>query len=200
MLRTLMICGILANLTVPMAQAAETDGIAFSAEVIRTRGDKRTQTRGKLHVSPEGIRGETTRNGTPVIMIHNTARKTVWMVQPAKKSYTERTGVEQKRPALPDETGSPCRMDKNVLCRQVGTEQIEGRRVVHWEIAQRGPDNREIPQAHLWVDPRLKMAIRERYADGMQVELTSIQEGPQPAELFVVPVDFQKITPEAPQP
>ncbi|MBF0190495.1 MAG: hypothetical protein HQL99_05015 [Magnetococcales bacterium] len=186
------------------AEAAEVTPLAFSAEVIRTRPDKKSQnqTRGRLHVSPEAIRGESQRNGVTVIMIHHTARKTVWTLIPSQKSYTERTGVESARPPLPDEPNSPCRHDKNLICRQTGTETIDGRRTLRWEIGTRGSDHRETLQAHLWIDPRLGMAIRERYADGLSVELSNIQEGPQPPELFTVPENFQKTasTPSAQTP
>ncbi|MBF0271651.1 MAG: hypothetical protein HQL98_06290 [Magnetococcales bacterium] len=184
------------------AEAAPPVMVSFSADVTRTRLDKKMQTRGRMYVSPEGIRGESQRNGVAVVMIHHTARKTVWTLIPSQKSYTERTGVEPARPPLPDEANSPCRHDKSLICRQVGMENLEGRRTLHWEIRMRGPDNRESLQAHLWIDPRLGMAIREQYADGLSVELSHIQEGPQPSELFVIPENFQKTaldsTPQTP--
>ncbi|MEO5347040.1 MAG: hypothetical protein H7834_11770 [Magnetococcus sp. YQC-9] len=128
-------------------------------------------------------------------MIHNTPEKTIHTLFPNQKLYTERKGVTQTRPPLPDDPTSPCRTDKTLICRPIGTDTIDSRKTIHWEIVQRGPDHREISQAHLWIDPRLGIAIRERYADGLQVELANIQEGTQPVELFQIPKDYQKQTP-----
>ncbi|MBF0628065.1 MAG: hypothetical protein HQL91_07575 [Magnetococcales bacterium] len=183
------------------AQAADADLLSFSADVVRSRADKKSPvTRGKLYVSPEAIRGEGPRNGVLVVRIHHPHRKLVHILIPSQKIYSEQTGIEESFPPLPDDPQSPCRTDKKMICRQVGNEMIDGRRTFHWEIATRGADNRESFQAHLWIDPRLKMAIRERYADGLTVELNNIQEAPQSLELFVVPQDFQKVTPASPPP
>ncbi|WP_420903556.1 hypothetical protein [Candidatus Magnetaquiglobus chichijimensis] len=128
-------------------------------------------------------------------MIHLAKEKTLWILLPKQKTYSERKGVSQNRPPLPDDPDGPCRRDKSLICRQVGTEKIDSRQTIHWEISQRGPDQREIPQAHLWIDPRLGIAIREQYMDGLQVELSNIQEGTQPVELFQIPKDYQKQAP-----
>ncbi|MBF0614421.1 MAG: hypothetical protein G8237_05800 [Magnetococcales bacterium] len=184
----------------PATLMAEPNPISFSAEVTRSRADKKgVSTRGKIHVSPEAIRGETTNKGITTILIHHTTRKTVWILNPSQKNYLERPTTDAGRPPLPDDPNSPCRRDKQILCRQIGPETVENRQTIHWEILTRTADHREHSQTHLWIDPRLRFALREHHADGLIVELTQIQEGVQPAELFQIPQDFQKIAP-APTP
>ncbi|MEO5334709.1 MAG: DUF4412 domain-containing protein [Magnetococcus sp. YQC-5] len=178
------------------SESPESRMVSFSADVKRLLTDRKTTVMGKLFVSPEGIRSETVRNGMPVILIHKPTRKTIWTVFPNEKSYMERTGIAISRPPLPDEAESPCRTNKGFMCRQVGTETLLGRSVMHWEIVIKGPE-RDVPHAHLWVDTRLQIAIREHYADGLVVELTNIQEGPQPATLFAIPTEYQKVAPPA---
>ncbi|MBF0416634.1 MAG: hypothetical protein HQL86_00075 [Magnetococcales bacterium] len=175
---------------------AESVTIPFSADVTRSRPDKKNpHSRGKMFVSKDGVRGESLRDGIQIVMIYPAIEKTTWILAPDQKIYSERKGISPSRPFLPDDPNSPCRRDKSLICRAIGTEKIDSRQTIHWEIAQRGPDHLEIPQAHLWIDTRLGIAIRERYADGLQVELSNIQEGPQPVELFQIPKDYQKQAP-----
>ncbi|MBF0127505.1 MAG: hypothetical protein HQM02_09875 [Magnetococcales bacterium] len=167
--------------------------VSFSAEVTRIQGNPKTTSTGKMYVSPEGIRTESVRDGVSIALLHKPEQKKVLTLFPAQKNYMENeVGVTLSRPPLPDEPDSPCRTNKAFKCRQVGQEKVNGRAVIHWEIVIQGQD-REVPHAHLWIDPRLLIAIRELYPDGLSVELSNIQEGTQASQLFSVPGDYEKI-------
>ncbi|MBF0296224.1 MAG: hypothetical protein HQL96_13630 [Magnetococcales bacterium] len=169
--------------------------LPFSADVTRMEKNRKGSDKGRMYVSPEGIRTESERDGVRIALLHRPERKSVATLFPDQKSYMENVvSVALSRPPLPDEPESPCRSGKAFVCRQVAREMLNGRAVIHWEIVMKGPD-REFPHAHLWVDPRLRIAIRESYADGLTVELTNIQEGEQPASLFTIPEEYRKMAP-----
>ncbi len=167
--------------------------VSFSAEVIRSQTGKSKQiSTGRMYVSPDGIRTETVQQKKTVWMIFKPAMKTVWTLFPEQKSYFERTNYALDRPPLPAEAESPCRLP-TFSCNKIGQELVEGRLTNHWQIELRDKKGTK-PHANLWVDFRLKLAIVEKYADGLTVRMKQIQEGPQPPSLFQIPQGFHKIT------
>lgn len=189
---------ILTTPTLVCAEPLKLPLIAFSADVKRQNADRKTTLLGKMIVSPEGVRSESERDGVRIVRIHKLAQKTIWTLFMAEKTYTELIDVALSRPPLPDEPESPCRTNQELICTLLGPATLNGRSVMHWEITTKGPQG-NTPYAHLWIDQRLKIAIREQYADGLIEELGNIKEGDQPAHLFDIPKDFKKIvTPAAP--
>ena len=172
---------------------------SFSAKVVRTQpGTPPLVTTGRMYVGPDGIRTESTQFGQSVWMIFRPAKKLVWTLFPDQKTFFERKNYLLERPPLPDEPGSPCR-NPAFYCEKVGDEWIDGRPVVHWRVVLRGAlgDKQRGNQggtshADLWIDPRLKLAITEKYADGLTVEMQQIREGVQEPFLFQVPEGFHK--------
>ncbi|GAB6040011.1 hypothetical protein JCM17961_06840 [Endothiovibrio diazotrophicus] len=79
--------------------------------------------------------------------------------------------------------------------RLVGMDTIDGRRVEKWESTAREGDQAQT--THFWFDPELSLRLREEFPGGASRELVNIQVGPQPAQLFEVPADYQAIA--APQ-
>jgi hypothetical protein len=74
----------------------------------------------------------------------------------------------------------------------MGQKTVQERVTQHWSITVLG-EKGERPYAQLWVDPRLNVAIRESYADGLSVEMHHIREVPQPTHLFELPAGFIKV-------
>jgi hypothetical protein len=75
-----------------------------------------------------------------------------------------------------------------------GTEEINGRHVEKWQFVQQIPGS--VIKFTQWVDPKLRVPVRVQGSEkSFQAELTNIQEGPQPPELFQIPPDFQEVQP-----
>lgn len=167
--------------------------IEFSAKVVRRDSSQKVAANhGMLYVGSEGIRTETHKNQQPVWMIFKPHDNRVWTLFPTQKLYMERTGLSMEWPPLPEDANSPCH-HKKFRCQKTGWQQIDGRHVIHWRIDivdKKG----KLPYAQLWVDPRLNVAIREVYADGLTVEMQHIQEAPQKSTLFTLPNGYQKVT------
>ena len=82
--------------------------------------------------------------------------------------------------------------------RMVGSETVNGRAAEKWESTAREGD--QVQTSHFWYDPELNLRVREEFPGGGARELANIQVGPQPANLFQVPADYQRTAaPQMPQ-
>lgn len=70
-----------------------------------------------------------------------------------------------------------------------GTEAVGGRNTEKWEMVVTRSSG-ETVRSQQWYDPELSMAIREQLPGGFSRELTNIQVGKQPDNLFQVPADY----------
>ncbi|MBF0183579.1 MAG: hypothetical protein HQM06_04200 [Magnetococcales bacterium] len=184
-------------------QALPSALVEFSAEVTRSVATRNgTSTSGAMYVGKEGIRTESRQDDQPIWMIFKPKQKLFWTLFPKQQVYMERSGLALDWPPLPEDEHSPCR-SKNFRCQKLGQKVVQERHTWHWNI-QVLTDKGEMPYAQLWVDPRLNVAIRESYADGLTIEMHHIREAPQPAHLFEIPSNFSKIdlpaTPTADKP
>ncbi|MBF0444176.1 MAG: hypothetical protein HQL68_01200 [Magnetococcales bacterium] len=166
--------------------------VEFSADVIRTiPGKSNKVSRGRMFVSRYGIRTEGTKNSQPVVFIFRPKKKVVWTLLPAQKLYEERLGMVVERPPLPMEPNSPCKIDKGIVCQLLGNVMFNKREVEHWLISRR-TSKQLTPLVQLWIDKNLKVALREKFLDGMTIELQNLEEKAQKIKLFVVPKDYKK--------
>ncbi|MGQ9658546.1 MAG: hypothetical protein ACUVQI_00315 [Thermochromatium sp.] len=78
--------------------------------------------------------------------------------------------------------------------RLLGKDSIAGRAVEKWEMTTTVPNQQPV-QSLQWYDPELKLAVREEFPGGFVRELTNIQVGPQPDELFTIPPGYSKMEP-----
>lgn len=167
--------------------------VEFSAKVLRHDSThQELPSSGKIYVGRGGIRTETSKNQQSVWMIFKPDKKIVWTLFPKQKMYMERAGLFLEWPPLPEDENSPCR-STSFLCKKTGMKRIHGRSVIHWRIDLVGKKKNTF-YAQLWVDPRLNIAIRETYADGLTVEMRQIREAPQAASLFELPEGYEKVT------
>ena len=68
-------------------------------------------------------------------------------------------------------------------CKQVGSENVNGRATTMWEM-QIVMGAIQLGKWTVWVDPQLKTGIKWRTANATTSELLNIQMGPQPASLL----------------
>ncbi|MEO5328045.1 MAG: hypothetical protein H7829_07345 [Magnetococcus sp. THC-1_WYH] len=167
----------------------------FSADVVRRepKGNQGVVSRGKMYVGQHGVRTEGEREGQQVWMIYKPAEKRVLVLLPQQKIYSESVGVEIARPPMPNEPESPCRKDPQFVCREQGRQVMGGRETRLWDIFLRSREGGVKPYARMWVDGILKIAIRELYADGLEVTLENVRQGLQAKELFEVSEDFKRV-------
>lgn len=179
-------------------EAASQQRAEFSAEVVRSDpAHPGTTTSGMMYVGRDGIRTETSQDDQMVWMIFRPASKSVWTIFPKQQVYMERANLPLEWPPLPEDENSPCR-NKNFRCKKVGTQKIHDRLTAHWVIHTVN-EKGETPYAQMWVDPRLNVAIREAYADGLTVEMRKIRESAQAPQLFELPAGYKKMAlPPAP--
>ncbi|MBF0159171.1 MAG: hypothetical protein HQL58_06565 [Magnetococcales bacterium] len=80
--------------------------------------------------------------------------------------------------------------------RLIGYETIHGREAERWEISQSFQNKTQ--SYTQWVDKQLRLPVRTTGQQPFRFEVTSIQEGVQPEQLFQLPEGFQEVA--APQP
>lgn len=181
------------NLYPDSGQAKQQRPVGFSAKVVRSDSTHQEPSNsGMMYVGHSGIRTETNKDQQPVWMIFKPEQKIVWTLFPKQKMYMERVGLSLEWPPLPEDKNSPCKNEK-FRCQKVGWKKINNRSVIHWKIDLMGVHGKSF-YAQLWVDPRLNVAIRETYADGLTVEMHQIHEAPQAASLFELPEGYRKVT------
>lgn len=76
----------------------------------------------------------------------------------------------------------------------VGEETLHGRAVEKWETVVTAP-SRPASRTFQWYDPKLRLAIKQELPGGIVHELRDIEVGDQPDELFSVPQDYERLTP-----
>ncbi|MBF0622098.1 MAG: hypothetical protein HQL54_09235 [Magnetococcales bacterium] len=169
---------------------------SFSADVVRNHPHHpERNSSGRMFVSPSKVRTEGILDGHAVVILFHTDQNKAWMLFPKQKRFTPYPGKDFSRPPLPYEKESPCYTNPAYQCHKRGRIRIEGRLVEHWEVFVLH-EGRRMPHMQLWVDPKLKIAIREHYADGMTVELKNLHEGAQPPNMFTIPVDYKELPSE----
>jgi len=76
-----------------------------------------------------------------------------------------------------------------ISCERVGPEEVDGRAAVKY---QRTGDNGR--RDYVWIDVNLRYVIKWR-ADATEAELRNVREGPQWADWFEIPADYEAARP-----
>ena len=152
---------------------------------------------GKIYVAREHMRLDMEsgpRGGASVIT--NFPTKTTDILMPDRHMYMEVSADQQamaRRPGMAPQIkpfadpNNPCANDTAKTCKKIGVEQVNGRTCDHWEIT-----DKEGQVTNAWIDQKLHFPIKE-ITPSSTWQVTNIQEGDQPASLFVVPAGYQKM-------
>jgi hypothetical protein len=82
---------------------------------------------------------------------------------------------------------NPCANEEGWTCKNLGTEQVNGRPCDHWQITDKnGKVN------NTWIDQKLHFPIKSVSDDGTW-ELTNIKDGEPEASLFEIPAGYKKM-------
>lgn len=145
---------------------------------------------GKVRTDPQ----ETGTTAEQAYVILDLARRTATVVNVGQKNYMQKTASSQDLQFYASGP-SPC-PSPAAACKDQGSETINGRNVEKWEISQ--PLQGQTLLTRVWVDAKLRVWIKAEVTAGTTMvlshELQNIQEGSQPASLFVIPAGFREMT------
>jgi hypothetical protein len=171
----------------------------FSADVV-DKSEKGSSTPTKIYAGKDKMRFEgREQNGRTGTMIINLATQTTDILVPERKMYIEsvsgqgpgsRRGFNFFRATDPDNACDEWRkmaVKSSGSCHKIGSETVNGRSTVKYE----GTDD-DGTVSSVWIDPKLRFPVKWQGKNGGG-ELRNIQEGAQPASLFVIPPDYQKM-------
>lgn len=190
----------LAPAQTPSPAQTPTHARPFSADMEENATDLAGNMRdikGKMYVSRPLLRMDMQQPGHPlIILLVNTATKTTDMLYPEQHKYMEikanpknpmehGNGVATEIAAL---RSNPCAEGKDATCKNIGTEQVNGRTCEHWQII----DNKGKVIGDVWLDKSLRIGIKSVSERGTR-QLTNIKEGEQPASLFKIPTGYRKM-------
>lgn len=152
-------------------RAANAGQTAFSAlEVRSASGEKPVEMR--VFISDGRTRLERGQGDQQRIEITDAGQGVRWLLNPGVKEYTEQRmsragpGMQpgKRRPSLPGEAGSPCGQG-GISCKQLGTEQRNGRTAEKWEILMaRGQQSMRLL---VWIDRTATIpVVRQEFPGG----------------------------------
>jgi hypothetical protein len=190
-----VLCTVLFSL---LATAAFAQG-EFSAEVVNNSAKESTGPT-KIYVSKDKMRLEGhEQSGHTGMVIVNFATQTTDILIPERKMYIESAmgrGPGSQRMFNFFRAGdveNACDEWQKLAtkpggkCRKIGNEVVNGRSTIKYEgTAVDG----EV--TYVWIDPKLRFPVKWQEKNGGG-ELRNIEEGTQPASLFVIPSDYQKM-------
>jgi hypothetical protein len=170
----------------------------FSSDITVTSASEGQQTKGKMFFDKGKMRMDMNAQGRQMSMIVDSAKETSYMLMNEQKMYmeikTDAAGGRRRGPRMPDikQMGeNPCATEKDVTCKKVGTETVNGRTCDKWEFTSTAdPKNTRTA----WIDQKTHMPIKTVSAEST-MEMTNFKEGPQDSKLFEVPADYQKFDP-----
>jgi hypothetical protein len=189
--------GLLITAVLPFAVRAQ----EFAADTV-THDSSGKIYRGKVYRSATMIRAESATPGAnpngATIVIVDIARQTSNTLAPNQKMNMVAHGLGALNKvgiALPVNE-NPCTSVRGgpppagTGCKKLGEETVNGRHTTKWEVTE--TINGHAGAQTVWVDGNLHSMVKLQFGPFTE-ELLNIQEGPQPASLFVVPADYRQM-------
>jgi hypothetical protein len=153
-------------------------------------------TESRLFVSGGKLRLET-RGLVDLVLLVDPASRTTLALYPAQKVYRQLGSrpsqyfrVTDPQHACPDwqqAAGRP------LNCEKVGNEDVGGREAVKYKSSN--PDG---SVDYIWIDSKLDYVVKWDMS-GAAAELRNVKEGPQSADLFVIPQGYDVLKPQRKQ-
>jgi hypothetical protein len=193
---------IFAVVLVPNVASAQ----QFSADL--SRRDAAGQiTKGRLLVAGDKIRIEAPGLQTGFFLVQTDA-KTVYFVQPDRGVFMDALQSSVLTELLvPVDPDAPCPKWQEMAqisgsaagggawqCNRIATETHDGHAILKYDMTS--PRGRHYSS---WIDPQLRYVVRieshDGSTDGSAIELTNVQEAPQPDSAFTMPAGLRKFDP-----
>ncbi len=169
-------------------------GVAHGARPARDMDGKIYFAQGHMRMDVQG--GPGGPGGGQSIIITNFKEQVTDILLPAQHMYMEHKmgeGPGARRPGMMPsikpfrDPSNPCAEQEGYTCKNLGTEEVNGRTCDHWQIT----DNHG-RITNTWVDQKLHFPIKSVNEDGTW-ELTNIKEGEPDASLFQIPAGYTKM-------
>jgi hypothetical protein len=181
----------------PVAVTAQED---FSADIVTHDPGKAASTPAKMYVTKNKMRFEAQgQNGHNAAIILNFATQTSDVIMAERKMYMEMPAGQGPGGAKtwaffrPTDVENACGDWQKMVskpggeCHKVGSETVNGRSTIKYEAKSASGDVSEV-----WLDEKIAFPIKWQ-GKNSGGELQNIKDGAQPASLFEVPSDYQKM-------
>ena len=161
--------GIVFGLALTPVQAFQPT-LEFSAQAIQQMPNQKARI-ARMHVAKQGVRMEYQRNDQPVVEIYNFSQGRAWLLMTQQKVYMEQQMSAEMAKAFRVQIppANPCEGGKEVQCRRLGEEKLDGRQVVKWEMTAQ-QEGRTLRSLH-WLDRERNLPLRQLWPDGSVSEL-----------------------------
>lgn len=172
----------------------------FSADIVTHEQGKPASTPAKMYVTKDKMRFESQgQNGHNAAVIINFATQTSDVLMAERKMYMEfaagqgpgaaRTWAYFRATDVENACGDWQKMVSKPggECHKVGSESVNGRSTIKYEAKSAGEDISDV-----WLDSKIAFPIKWQ-GKNSEGELQNIKEGSQPASLFEIPSDYQKM-------
>ncbi len=162
-------------------------------------GSKEMSAESKLYFGKDMIRTEATISGQQSVVILDKATRTGTMMMPASKMFMKMPpppgGMKDSSGDMMDVASGKdfCEVknQKEAQCKKVGPEKLIDRDTTKYEFLETSSGK---PQKWtVWIDNEIAYPLKMFSEDGMNVEVTKVVVGEQPANLFAVPKDYKEL-------
>ncbi len=164
-------CSLAVGLFTQAAQA-EFAGVEFSADMIQSGPQGSSD--GKMFVGDNRMRMEMEQGGQKIVQIIDQQRQVQWILYPEQRSYMEQKAPAQASPAAKPAGSDPCAGIPGASCRQLGSETVNGRQAVKWEMSF--SHQGQTVTSTQWIDAERKIPLRTETEDGATSELLILGE------------------------
>jgi hypothetical protein len=157
----------------PLSTFAAEKVVQFSAQAVQTMPN-RPEMVANMYVGKNAVRTDYTANGQKVIEIVYLDQKRRVMILPDQSSYMEK--IDESVPSIDagNKNINPCAGLNGITCKKLGTENVNGRNAVKWEMTSKQNTGREVKTLH-WIDVERNMPVKEFFQDGTVSELRNIK-------------------------
>jgi hypothetical protein len=166
---------ILVFLLTSFASTAAWAVVEFSAQTVESQPGQDPRN-GYLYVAKDRVRSDIDVNGEAIIQIIDIGRQEAIVINSARKSYMRRRASEGEIQAQtpPAADADPCAGMQNLVCRQSGTETVNGRKALKWEISNPAAEQAGIMR--FWLDAEHRFPVRQEMPDGSRLELRLLKQ------------------------
>lgn len=163
MIRSLRISvGILLVLGMPVAASASWFGADFTADVVHQMAAQQQQ--GKMYVGHGKVRTEMHGTRGMMVEIIDPTNSSILLLDPQQMRY-QQVPIPLQVNMDRSQRGNPCAMLPQASCQQNGSEVVNGRKAVRWQIAM------DDQQATQWIDDEHRFAVRMAVNGDVQMEM-----------------------------
>jgi hypothetical protein len=173
----------------------------FSADIVTHEQGKPASTPAKMYITKDKMRFESQgQGGHNAAVIINFAAQTSDVLMAERKMYMEfaagqgpgaaKTWAYFRATDVENACGDWQKMVLNKNggeCHKVGSESVNGRSTIKYEAKSTNGDISDV-----WLDSKIAFPIKWQ-GKNSEGELQNIKEGSQPASLFEIPSDYQKM-------